>query len=557
MNRNYSEKYRVHQYEDLTGGEIFDKVTKVDARYIRQNEPTFQDNKLIEALPSRWSDYKQLIDILEKKPIYSEEERLMDKGYRYDATIRLKYAVFPFSVYVQLAYQIDSCIRTSYIGKSIYDVKHLEEMREGNQFEGWSKDRISNYIAEISKSEPLSGQTGFTILGVSNGGKTTAIKRILKLYPQVIYHTEVDEPKSWFQQLVWLNIECSHDGTMKGLCYNFFQEVDRVLGTNYYSVYSKSRNSNTKEMLIQEMKNVSNKHRLGLLAIDEIQFLKAAPKNSLTLLNFFVHTMNTIGLPIVFIGNYDAYAILFGDLKQTGRSVGTGLIEFTNLEGDKFDYFLNTIWKYQWTQKECELTDEIRNVIFELTAGIPGIILKLYIEAQREAILSGKEEITPSLLKNIFNKRFQPLSEFTHALLSDEQNDYADYEDITIQKVLHLSKEVKQSAICHETQNNSQPKTCRDIPYKQIEEEVINYLKQFQIDISKLGEAVDIKSIINRNIDNDITTIRNIAAVEILKKLLNSAKDDKSEKSNRKLKKADLDKKLKELEKNIKNDVLV
>ena len=51
--------------------------------------------------------------------------------------------------------------------------------------------------------------SGFTIIGMSGIGKTTAIERVLSLYPQKILHTQYNGESLFLTQLVWAKIrEC-------------------------------------------------------------------------------------------------------------------------------------------------------------------------------------------------------------------------------------------------------------------------------------------------------------------------------------------------------------
>ena len=54
------------------------------------------------------------------------------------------------------------------------------------------------------------------LIGCSGCGKTTSLKRILSAYPQVIYHPEMN-----LEQVVYLKIDCSHNGSLKEICLNF------------------------------------------------------------------------------------------------------------------------------------------------------------------------------------------------------------------------------------------------------------------------------------------------------------------------------------------------
>ncbi|MEK5749981.1 ATP-binding protein, partial [Acinetobacter nosocomialis] len=68
----------------------------------------------------------------------------------------------------------------------------------------------------------------YSLIGCSGSGKSTTLHRILNLYPQVIYHEKYN-----FMQLVYLKIDCPHDGSLKNLCLHFFKAIDVALGTDF------------------------------------------------------------------------------------------------------------------------------------------------------------------------------------------------------------------------------------------------------------------------------------------------------------------------------------
>ena len=69
-------------------------------------------------------------------------------------------------------------------------------------------------------------------------------------------------------QLVYLKIDCPHNGQLGGLCYGFFEEIDKVLGTDYYDQYKRSRITIDSMMIL--MKRIAHEYSLGLLVVDEL-----------------------------------------------------------------------------------------------------------------------------------------------------------------------------------------------------------------------------------------------------------------------------------------------
>lgn len=141
---------------------------------------------------------------------------------------------------------------------------------------------------------------GYYIIDVSGQGKSPDVDLNLLLYPQVIHHTCYNKQPLIMAQLVWLKLNCPVDGSIKGLCINFFQAVDALLGTTYFKKLV-TRGSIV-DALIHQMARVATTHCLGALVIDDIQNLSQAKSSSSEkMLIFFKQLNKTIGVPIVLV----------------------------------------------------------------------------------------------------------------------------------------------------------------------------------------------------------------------------------------------------------------
>ena len=202
------------------------------------------------------------------------------------------------------------------------------------------EERIQSIGDSIAgRRVPCSSVPGFTIIGLSGAGKTTAVEPILQLYPQVIFHSTYQEKPINRGQLVWLKLDCPNDGSIKGLCQSFFDAVDELLQTNYYRDYAVARR--TADALLPALARVAALHCLGVLVIDEIQHLSAAKSGgSGRMLNFFVQLANTIGVPVVLIGAYKAMPILAREFRQIRRGSGQGDLIWEPMKNDlEWEYF--------------------------------------------------------------------------------------------------------------------------------------------------------------------------------------------------------------------------
>ncbi|MBY0025614.1 ATP-binding protein [Priestia aryabhattai] len=401
----------------MTGNNI------VKAVYTEQLLPEYQKNPLIEALPPILSE-EQVIQYCSAFPSYEEKERELDSSYRFHCVQRLFQYFQPFEIHIDLEQRVSRSIRQGYVSRNPFDISQVKWIHES--YRGLKE----GYLLEEYGTSVKRTATGFTMIGFSGIGKTSALEKILSLYPQLIQHNSYKEEVFHLLQISWLKLDCPFDGSIKGLCISFFSEIDNLLGTNYFSKY-KSR-GNTVDALLQHMIHLANFHAIGLLIIDEIQHLNLSKSGgSEKMLNFFVTLVNTIGIPVIMVGTNKAVSILQSQFRQARRGSGQGDIVWNQLPKDTtWDLFIEGMWDYQWTRTFTPLTEQISNAIYEESQGIIDIAIKLFMIVQLRAISSGVENITLGALKNVAKENLKLVRPMLKALKSGNPSEIAKYEDI-------------------------------------------------------------------------------------------------------------------------------
>src|SRR5690554_5522718 len=232
----------------------------VTAVYQDTGIPSYQGNPLIEALPPI-PERKQLIAGLSETMALRPREIYLDGQTRIHIISQLLDRFFqPLARHIELESKISIMLRQGYVGRNLVNGNHAAHLQNG--YERLMQKDLSAFRFEHVESTAKS----LAFIGCSGSGKTSSLNRILGTYPQLIYH-----PQYNFTQIVFLKIDCPHDGSLKNLCHNFFREIDTRLGTNYVRRYVEKRHS--VETLIALMAQVANTHAIGLLVIDEIQHL--------------------------------------------------------------------------------------------------------------------------------------------------------------------------------------------------------------------------------------------------------------------------------------------
>ncbi|SHK14839.1 AAA domain-containing protein [Geosporobacter subterraneus DSM 17957] len=396
----------------------------VEAEYKEQMLEEYKGNPFIEALPPIYSK-DEVVDKLVVYPNYNSKERMLDSHLRVHMVQRLFQCFQPLQVHLDLESRISRVIRQGYLARNPFRPEYAAGLQDGYRM-------IQNLNLDLCSNKRFrTTAAGFTIIGVSGMGKTTAVNRILATMPQIIVHSEYRGVKFSMCQLVWLKVDCPYDGSIKGLCMEFFSKVDSLLGTDYYKKHVTGRH--TVDSMLSIMSQVARHTGLGMLVIDEIQHLKQAKSGgSEKMLNFFVTLVNTIGVPVVIIGTTKAMSVLQSEFRQARRGSGQGDMVWERLKKDSnWDLLMGALWDYQWTKKEVSFTPEISDVMYEESQGIIDIAVKLYAMAQIRAIYSGIEEVNPDLIRQVARENLKLVQPMLEALKSGDMRRISQFEDIS------------------------------------------------------------------------------------------------------------------------------
>lgn len=393
------------------------------AHFLEQVIREYRGNPLIEALPEIWAS-DTVVELLSEEAPYHDGERMLDARYRMHCIQRLFHYFQPLEQHIDIEQRISHCIRQGYLNRNPCTREYARILAEGYE----ALQEKSGFYS-IQGFRP--NASGFTIIGMSGVGKSTAVERILSLYPQCISHNDYHGQPLVLTQIVWLKLDCPHDGSIKGLCFQFFEAIDRALGTDYFPRYTKSRY--TVDVLMVLMTQLVNLYQIGILTIDEIQHLSLAKGGgSEKMLNFFVTLVNTIGIPVVMIGTTKAMSILQSEFRQARRGSGQGDLLWDRMRNDlSWKVFITSMWRHQWTKERIPLTDEMKNVLYEESQGIIDIAVKLYAMVQFKSITTGKERFAAKDFQTVAVEKLGLVKPMLDALRTGDKKKIQQYGDIS------------------------------------------------------------------------------------------------------------------------------
>lgn len=388
----------------------------IQAWYEKSPVLEYAGNPLIEAMPPILTE-EQAAEGLAFIPPMPDEELNLPKEIRLHCVNRLAHLVQPLSIHLELEAAISSVLRGGYVGRNPMDPgtwRHLHGSTRGS-----SKAMFNSTASTLS------------LVGLSGMGKTTALKSVLRLYPQVIRHTRYSGRDFIHTQIVWLKLECPFDGSLTGLCQAFFRAVDAALGDDAHAHYYMSRRQI--DHLIQGMQQVASTFFVGAVFIDELQHLNSAKTGGKdNMLNFFVNLVNTIGIPVVFIGTNSMVGLLVDVLRNARRGSGQGIYDFKQpAQNDPaWELLLEAMWDYQWVKQRTPLSDNLKSRIYDLTQGVTDFLAKLMILGQRYAIQSGLERLDERVFEHVAATKMKLLQPALAALRSGDIERMAKFEDL-------------------------------------------------------------------------------------------------------------------------------
>lgn len=253
----------------------------------------------------------------------------------------------------------------------------------------------------------IGGFEAFRITGEAGLGKTSCVERCAEL----ISGGRTLKSNDPYREVVpVLIVECVADGSFKSLLYSILQGVDNAVGTDYLAANRKA--TATVDSLLSAASNVLMNH-VGLLVIDEMERVANDSRRGETLVNYLTQLVNQAGVPVCFVGSESANRYFSSREYLSRRTVGISLRRMEY--GKEFCEFAGTLLKYQYVARRAVLDGELARCLYSLSGGMPSMVVGLVAEAQRGAIMSGRETLDCKAFKDAFNRYFSNMAGYVGA----------------------------------------------------------------------------------------------------------------------------------------------
>lgn len=303
-------------------------------------------------------------------------------------------------------------------------------------------DSLQNLVStdkDFVMPDKINLSTCIANIGISGGGKTLSIDKCLSLIPQCISHTEYGGRPLKKTQIVYLKFEAPATKTKKGFILNFFYAVDELVGSRHYEEWKDVKVSNA--VLILEAKKVAFNYMIGIAFIDEIQRCVAEhsdqEKNeNRATLSFIDSFFNSVGIPMIVAGTYAVWP-LYQTTMSTSRRLSSGRVfeclGIAELHSGGVDedpywvHFVSGYFKPFLLKKNFSFSKEVRALLHHYAVGIPALVVRLIKLCYEEAIYTELEEITLTLIHEVYRDQFFLLAP---ALEAYRNGEYGGYEDL-------------------------------------------------------------------------------------------------------------------------------
>ncbi len=284
---------------------------------------------------------------------------------------------------------------------------------------------------------PSKGMAIHVSKGPTGTGKSVTAERFCHLYPPVIEHG-ASEAAGWkhFQQLIYLQVDMSADGSRGGFVIGALLQMDQALGTSYAT--SLKKQFRTVEQLTIALIGRLIAHHTGIVFIDEGQLRNLVKCGHADLIQLFLLQLMNSGIPIGFLGNerafdWVAYSQDLSRLKMipAARFSPPGSLMPNDPELPSYQYakiladgdaltLAEGIMSYYLLREPPKQRDESIQILLERSGRIARLGLTLWSSAQLHALLvHGREYVCPDDIQAAYDSadfdELRPLADgFTH-----------------------------------------------------------------------------------------------------------------------------------------------
>ena len=513
-----------NQYGDLPL-----KGKTVDAKYIpHANYP--HGNFLLDALPPMPTQEEVILAATTGIPGFDHNSEIQKTPLaQFNDIMMLQQLRFPLPMNERLNSAFHHALYRSYSSRTHSMNEHVSLPYMAN-----NKEEIAHGITRGDDSNGTG--SGFSLLGYSGAGKTSALNVMLLHMPQVIKHHFVDG--SSVSQIVYLVVNCPVASNFHVLFQRIGHSIDRALGNIlpvYETILTPKRYEKIGQM-IPKLARIIEQFSIGIIILDEIQNLNfnSHLENSMTNL---LMISNDTGVRFGLVGTQYARDQLFNDEEaiKALRRIGDEIqADSYRTDIKYFSSIVSRLFKYQWFKDTITPDNDIIMALYRHTNGVIDQLINIYMFMQIDYLVKKrKPSIDASFVEKVARKHFSTIQNIQLARnREDEQARLKNLEEINLE-LESIRKNIEDSS-------NNQAKTplCEDSNYCEtidnLKNELIPIIKQFWKSIYREDTIIStVDSIIAKQLKNKGLLDKDTICALVTEKLLKDNKTDKRSNTSR------------------------
>ena len=350
----YSDRAEGETQYDVAG---YSNEKIVPAHYIPALVPMDKGNPFIEALPLPRTDEEIKMDYTKTLVSYnydsvkdmSKLEKMLNVG-------TLRNIRFPLTFHKSLEFSFYNALLTSYRARTLMENTEDEE-------------------PILCGDSGDSTNAGFSLIGYSGCGKSSALNILLSRYPQVIMHQT--ERGDIVPQVVYLVVNCIPNSNFSALYEGIGDALDKAFHNTRPLYADRIRRTGGLGKKMEIVKNYIEKFGIGMIIFDEIQLIdfSSTKENSFESLMILA---NRTKVAVAVVGTEDARDKMFDELR-TARRIGTMINGNAYCEQKEFfDFLTRQLFQYQWFDKPVALTNDIVDALYKVSKGIVDQLIGVY-----------------------------------------------------------------------------------------------------------------------------------------------------------------------------------
>lgn len=390
---------RQYDDEDLSG-----KVKIVDAKYVKSPIASYVGNPYIEALPMPRNIGEIMTACERGLPGFVQDIEIQKSQYQQllDVT-ELRNVRFTLPMNIDLEQECYRALCLSYAQRSLsYDNAINVKYTSGTE------EKINH--GYLTSDDDDSANAGFSLIGYSGCGKSSALHALFANYPQVIIHHGKD--MSTYPQIVYLVVNCPAHSNFRELYKNIGTAIDRALG-NIKPVYAAELgmgSSSNLGLLNDKVRELIELFGIGIIIFDEIQLLSfdSSTENSFQGL---LHLSNRTKVAFGVVGTEDAREKIFGTFRilpdyvkksKKSRKEQTDLVVGnlrqarrlgTEIKADSycdeyglFHDIVIRLFEFQWFNERINPDEDMIKALYNCSKGIIDQLIGIYMYMQIDYI---------------------------------------------------------------------------------------------------------------------------------------------------------------------------